>query len=238
MSVCIYLFELLLVDLQCCEDWFQWSFSPALLISTPVYCHLTMTLGKTPCVPHNCWASKQRPGMASIAQPQTDPQASRWLRGSRMKCSPPHVPPTPKPLNGAGVSPLAGPEPRACWPLPRSPGLWPGGSACDPLPLVLPGVPEADQAPSPTPPTPAEAPLCPVSLGTSPRVSWGPPRCWAPPVALAPRREDGGRGGAPACVCPRAPACGAPVSGDGPSGASALGERLLWVRRGSWISPR
>ena len=209
MSVCIYLFELLLVDLQCCEDWFQWSFSPALLISTPVYCHLTMTLGKTPCVPHNCWASKQRPGMASIAQPQTDPQASRWLRGSRMKCSPPHVPPTPKPLNGAGVSPLAGPEPRACWPLPRSPGLWPGGSACDPLPLVLPGVPEADQAPSPTPPTPH-----PPHAGGGPAVpsesrylspsELGPPSLLGAPCGLSTPQGGRGPGWSPGL---RVPAC-------------------------------
>lgn len=203
MYVCIYLFELLLVDLQCCEDRFQWSFSPALLITTPVY-YLTMTLGKAPCVPHNCWASKQRPGMASIAQPQTDPQASRWLRGSRIKCSPPHVQPTPKPLNGAGVSLPAGPEPRACWPLPCSPGLWPGGSACDLLPLVLPGVPEADRAP-PLPPPAGGGPAVPSESWYPSPSELGPPSLLGAPCGLSTPQGGRGPGWGPGL---RVPACG------------------------------
>ena len=223
MYVCIYLFELLLVDLQCCEDWFQWSFSPALLITTPVYYHLTMTLGKTPCVPHNCWASKQRPGMASIAQPQTDP--SSFAVGEELK-------------NKVFASSLADPQapersgcprPQLAQSLGRAglycvlPGLWPGWSAFNPLPLVPRGVPEADRAP-PTPPCPGGGPAVPSAarwLSPSPSElggagvrwgsflsavpsregRWGPSPCRAPPVTLTPRREDGGPGVGPRLAC-------------------------------------
>lgn len=169
MYVCMYLFELSFVDLQCCEDWFQWTFSPPLLITTPVYYHLTMTLGETPCVPHNCWASKQRPGMASIAQPQTDP--SSFAVGEELKnkvfASSPADPQAPE-RSGCARPWLAQSLGRAglsC----ALPGLWPGRSAFDPLPLVPRGVLEADRAlPTPPNPVPAEPPLCPVRLGGSP----------------------------------------------------------------------
>ena len=63
----------------------------------------------------------------------------------------------------------------------------------------------------------------------------GRPPCWAPRVALTPYREDWAWGWGSGL---RVPTCRAPVFGDGPSGTSALGELLLWVRPGSWISPR
>lgn len=63
----------------------------------------------------------------------------------------------------------------------------------------------------------------------------GPPSLLGAPCGLSTPQGGRGPGWSPGL---RVPACGAPVSGDGPSGASALGERLLWVRPGSWISPR
>lgn len=88
------------------------------LFSSPLLYYLTMTLGKTPCVPHNCWACKQRPGMASIAHLDRPPS---FAVGEGL----PPQGPTPRLLNGVGVSPPAGPEPGACWPSPR-PVAWGG----------------------------------------------------------------------------------------------------------------
>ena len=55
--------------------------------------------------------------------------------------------PTPRLLNGVGVSPPAGPEPGACWPSPR-PVAW-GGSMYNRLPLGPRGVLEANLSPWP-----------------------------------------------------------------------------------------
>lgn len=136
LYICVYVYiylNCLLVDLQCCEDWLQWSFSPALLI-TPVLSS-DNDLGEDSLRPSQL-LGLQAETWNGLHCSATDRPPS-FAVGEGL---PPHGP-TPRLLNGAGVSPPAGPEPGACWPLP---GLWPGGSTYNRLPLVPRGVPEAN----------------------------------------------------------------------------------------------
>lgn len=102
MCVYIYLFELL-VDLQCCEDWFQWSFSPALLITTPV-----LSSG------NDLGEDSLRPSQLLGLQAETwnglDCSATDRPPSFAVGEGLPPQGPTPRLLNGAGVSPPAGPE--------------------------------------------------------------------------------------------------------------------------------